>query len=131
MITYALTLFANGLCNFFLIPEYGALGACLASFLSEVFVFVVVLLFARKYQHYRIDKYNVVVVSLSSILMLFAVVFFENNIGNNLLKVIIGVLVGVSVFTSVNVIAKNEFFVDILVSKSKIIIHRLFGKKAE
>lgn len=119
MISYALTLTTNVIVNLLLIPGFGALGACIASLISEVLVFFFVLIFARKYQDYNIDLQNFVVVLISSIIMMISVVFVENMIAFPLYKLFIGIPVGMAVFTILNIIAGNSFLTKILLQRSK------------
>ena len=127
MFSYAVTLAVNLVCNLLLIPEYGAFGACIASFISEIVVFVFVLCFARKYQNYRIDKYNAVVVIISSLVMLASVLLVQTLTENLILKLLIGTATGVLVFVVLNIITRNSFFKDEFMGKIKDLLSKNRG----
>ena len=119
MIAYAVTLFINAFANLMLIPSYGAFGACLASFISEIFCFVFVLIFARRYQEYSIDRRNCIVVAVSSLIMMGIVILVESYIVVPVIELLVGILVGVLSFIIMNLVSGNNYIAKMLLSKIK------------
>ena len=117
MISYAITVVLNCLLNVMLIPGYGVVGACIASLISELFVFVLVLIFARKYFSVSIDRHNVFVVFITSIIMMMIVLSVESVVDSDLMKLLLGVSTGFLFFVVANLLFNKEFFVDGLVNR--------------
>ena len=128
MVVYSLTVMINGICNFFLIPVWGALGACIASLISEIFVFVLVLFFSSKYRSFSIDCRNLIVVTLSSLIMVLVVVFVIGTITNLFLRLIGGTVLGIVVFFSLNIAASNSFLKEEIINR---IITRVFVRRGD
>ena len=112
MIAYFITLVINFVNNMLLIPRYGALGASIASVISEVVVFVIVIAAARKYQSYRLNVRNLVVVILSSLVMCGGVVCFVYLADSAWVQLIGGAGLGAVLFALINILGKNNFVLD-------------------
>lgn len=112
MIAYFITLVINFVNNMLLIPRYGALGASIASVISEVVVFVIVIAAARKYQSYHLNVRNLVVVLLSSLVMCGGVVCFVYLADSAWVQLIGGAGLGAVLFALINILGKNNFVLD-------------------
>lgn len=112
MKAYFITLVINFINNLLLIPRYGALGASVASLISEIVVFVLVLFAARKYQDYRLNVRNLVVVSISSILMFGVVIGFGFLVKIPWVQLFGGAGFGVAIFALINLFGRNTFIID-------------------
>lgn len=114
MISYFVTMIINFINNIILIPWLGALGASIASLISEVLAFVIVLFYSRKYINVHIDRTNII--SMISGCCLMTIILMLINYINmpEFLTLIISVLLGVFIFLGVNLVFKNRFLGDIL-----------------
>ena len=120
MIAYFITLAVNFINNLLLIPRYGALGASVASLISEIVVFLIVLFAARKYQNYRLNVRNLVVVSISSILMFFAVAGFGFLVKIPWAQLFGGAGIGVAIFALINLAGRNSFIIYPIISRGEL-----------
>ncbi len=109
MISYLITMAVNFVNNLILIPKYGALGASIASLISEIIVFILVFAVARKYQHYRIDIKNLVVTLISAAVMFGVVIGFIHVFDNMAVKLFGGAAAGALVFLLMNILFGNSF----------------------
>lgn len=116
MIAYTITMAINFGNNMILIPRYGALGASVASLLSEIIVFVLVYVQARKYQAYEINRRNIVVTLISTIAMTTFVAAIQMLVDDDKIKLFGGALAGVIVFFLLSILLKNTFMTDELLS---------------
>ena len=112
MISYFITLAINFVNNMILIPRYGALGASIASLISEIVVFVIVFFAARKYQSYKLNVRNLLVVGISSVLMFCAVMSFCYLFKTPWVQLLGGTLIGGVVFVLINLSGRNMFLID-------------------
>lgn len=117
MVSNFAALFVNIALNLLLIPRYGAFGASVASLVSEVFVFVLVLCLSRKLQLYKINYRNLISVAVASAAMAVAVLFIEASVHPDLPAFIAGMAAGVLVFVIINHVMRNSFFSDLLISR--------------
>lgn len=109
MVAYTITMVLNFINNMILIPRFGALGASIASLISEIIVFGIVLLSSRKYQDYKINLKNLIASVISAVIM-FAVVFgFQAVFKGTVIRLIGGTVVGAFVFLALNVAFRNDF----------------------
>lgn len=109
MITHAVTVLINFLLNLVLIPAMECEGASIASLISEFLGFLIVYSVARKYQSYKLNGRNAVIVIVSSVVMAVAVIFFAGIFENMMIKLFGGALLGVVIFLVINVIFRNTF----------------------
>jgi O-antigen/teichoic acid export membrane protein len=109
MISYMITLFVNGINNLLLIPKYGALGASVASLISEIIVFAIVIVRSRKYQNYKLNIRNLVVTTIASLAMFGSVIGFSYLVEPMRLQLVGGILLGGSVFAALTLLLKNNF----------------------
>lgn len=124
MVAYTITMVLNFINNLILIPRFGALGASIASLISEIIVFGIVLMRSRRYQHYKFNMKNLIISAIASIIM-FAVVFgFQAVFKGDVIRLLGGTLVGVFVFVTLNIVFKNDFltgrFLRVLYRKLKL-----------
>lgn len=112
MISYFITLAINFVNNMIMIPRYGALGASIASLISEIVVFVIVFFAARKYQSYKLNVRNLLVVGISSVLMFCAVMGFCYLFKTPWVQLLGGTLIGGVVFVLINLSGRNMFLID-------------------
>jgi O-antigen/teichoic acid export membrane protein len=114
MIAYTVTMVLNFINNLILIPRFGALGASIASLISEIVVFGLVLASSRKYQNYRINMKNLIASAVASVIM-FAVVFgFQAVFKGSVIRLLGGTVVGAFVFVMINAAFKNDFMAKIV-----------------
>ena len=118
-LSHMLALLVNIALNSVLIPAYGAIGASIASLLSELFVFVLVVLLSRKLLKFRIDIKNLVVVLAASVLMLLSVMTLVKMIEPMWLSFIVGIVAGMTVFVLVNIIVHNSFLFEVMLNRMK------------
>ena len=112
MVAYAVTLAINFVNNIILIPRFGAVGASVASLISEIIVFIIVIIPAAKYQDYKPDTRNLISAVCASLIMT-AVIYAEQLlISSPLLCLIIGTVSGVAIFAGLNLLFRNRFFTD-------------------
>ena len=109
MISYMITLFVNGINNLLLIPKYGALGASVASLISEIIVFAIVIVRSRKYQDYKLNIRNLIVTTIASLAMFGSVIGFSYLVEPMWLQLVGGILLGGSVFAALTLLLKNNF----------------------
>ena len=109
MITHAVTVLINFLLNLVLIPAMECEGASIASLISEFLGFLIVYSVARKYQSYKLNGRNAVIVIVSSVDMAVAVIFFAGIFENMMIKLFGGALLGVVIFKVIKVIFRNTF----------------------
>lgn len=119
MVSNFAALFVNIGLNALLIPRYGALGASVASLISEIFVFVLVLCLSRKLQLYKADYRNLFSVIVSSAVMSVTVLIIETKVTPVLSAFIAGMAAGVLVFVVMNLIMHNTFFSVLLINRIK------------
>lgn len=113
MISYLITMAVNFVNNLILIPKYGAFGASIASLISEIIVFILVFIAARKYQHYKLDLKNLVVTLISTAVMFGAVIGLIRFFDNQVVRLFGGAATGAAVFFLLNVLFGNSFLKDI------------------
>ncbi len=119
MITHAVTVLINFLLNLVLIPVMECEGASIASLISEFLGFLIVYSVARKYQSYKLNGRNAVIVIVSSVVMAVAVIFFAGIFENMMIKLFGGALLGVVIFLVINVIFRNTFLLEELKAARK------------
>lgn len=117
MISNFTALFVNVVLNLLFIPRYGALGASAASLVSEVFSFVLLLYLSRKLQLYKINLRNLISVTVSSAVMAAVVLVVEDKVSPDLPAFVAGMTAGVSFFVIMNLIMRNSFLNDLLMSR--------------
>ena len=117
MVSNFAALFVNIVLNVLLIPRYGAFGASVASLISEVFVFILVLYLSRKLQLYKADYRNLFSVMISSAVMSVTVLIIESVVSPVLLAFIMGMAAGVLIFVVMNLIMSNSFFSVLLINR--------------
>ena len=119
MITHLVTVAINFGLNMFFIPWLSNVGAALASLISEFLGFLIVYAVAVKYQSYKLNGRNGVIVIAASVVMAIAVIFFNGIFKNNIIKLFGGALLGVIIFLAINVIFRNSFLFEELKAARK------------
>ena len=107
--------FTGGLMNIALnslfIPNYGMIGAAIASLAAEISVLIIHLFFSNKFIHIYWDKeyYKSILIGLSG--MIFVVVLCKKHINSIFLSVFASVLMGVAVYFYILLKCKNKFLI--------------------
>lgn len=109
MRSYFVTLIINIVSNAILIPKFGAEGAAVASVVSEIIAFVVVLWFSRRYFKINGKKRTIGKTIVCSIVMGCCIlpVFFVDNL-SPFLKVVIEAIAGIFVFVAIGLFIKHD-----------------------
>lgn len=106
--------------NLLLIPQYGAMGAAIATVCAESVVTLTQFMFARHYFVWR----NIVIHSAQCIVavicMGFAVYFVMSFFSSYFFKLIVGICAGVIVYFTVLFLLKNKFLFEITKIKSSL-----------
>ena len=119
VIPHFIALFINFVLNYFMIPRWGALGASIASLITEICIIVLVLILTLKVHHYGLNVRNLIKVTVSSVLMFAAVVFIVRMIEPALPGMILGIITGIVVYIGINVLLHNTFLVNDLLRRIK------------
>ncbi|MCI9571677.1 MAG: flippase [Lachnospiraceae bacterium] len=107
--------FTGGLMNIALnslfIPNYGMIGAAIASLAAEISVLIIHLFFSNKFIHIYWDKeyYKSILIGLSG--MIFVVVLCKKHINSIFLSVFASVLMGGAVYFYILLKCKNKFLI--------------------
>ena len=117
VIPHFIALFVNFILNFYMIPRWGALGASIASLITEICIIVLILILTLKVHHYGLNVKSLITVIASSLLMSVAVVFIIRMIKPVLPGMILGIIAGIVVFIGINVLFHNTFLVNDLLKR--------------
>ena len=124
MKSYFLIMVVNFLCNYLLIPIYGAVGASIASVLSEILAFIFVYFFSKKYLKNALNLKAFVGTTISSFIMGILVFKFSRIVIPRTLLLVFCVLVGIIIYLFANAILGNPAFLELNAQ-----IKRYFSRK--
>lgn len=105
---------SNIILNIFLIPALGVVGSAIATFVSEFVVLVVQCVAGRKYLPFKIRDVRFLNYIFATLLMVVVIYLLNVLIANNVLKLILGVLVGMLVYGASLYVLKDELFLEML-----------------
>lgn len=113
---------SNFTLNLILIPKYQAFGAAVATVTAESLVSATQLFFARKYFEIKRFFISMIKYLFNAGIMAVAVYFSVKICQNQVLKLIIGILVGISVYGLILIVEKNPIIFELMSSiRNKIL----------
>lgn len=95
--------------NMVLIPRYGATGAAAGTLVAEFTVTAVQLVFARKYISYKSLSVHFLKVVIAALIMALCVYFVSCHLENLLLKIAVGIILGVLVYSILILLLRDRF----------------------
>lgn len=105
----------NLVINVILIPKFAALGACIATVCSEVLITILQSFLSRKEINFKIFLKPVLYFIFSGLIMFISIQFIGQFIENNLVMIIVEVILGVTIYSSLNL----KYITEVLLSKRK------------
>lgn len=105
---------SNFTLNFFLIPRYGALGAAIATLVSESIVTIVQIILANRYLPWKSTFVNFFQCTIATIIMAVSVKIVSEIKCANIINLIVLILTGVVSYGLVLIIFKNTFLMEFI-----------------
>ena len=110
--------------NLLLIPHYGAIGAAIATVIAEFTAMFIQVIYLRKIIINKKSILNFVQFFISSIFMILIIVTLNKIISNNIIQIIVGILLGIIVYSLSLIIFHNFFFYEIINNIKKLDIFK-------
>lgn len=120
MVSYIITCVVNFINNIIMIPQMGALGASIASVISELIVFMFVFYYSRNYFQIEDKKSfvkNTSAVITGTLLMSLWLVGCNNVLDNIYIHLIVGFIVSVVIYFVTNIAFGNTLILDFLLRR--------------
>ena len=114
MRAYFITMLVNCVNNYFLIPKYGAFGAAIASVISEIIVFVMVLRKSKKYVLLQIDFIEILKVMLAVGVMGLVLYIISFSFSATAINLLSSTFIGVLTYVLVCYFTKCKYFFEIV-----------------
>lgn len=102
----------NMVLNFLLIPDYGAIGASIASVISEVMISVILLFNARKVVNIKILLKNGVKPLAASIIMLIGLICMESRMKSSFVSSIVMIFTGIIIYGSIMLLFRDSLIIE-------------------
>ncbi len=119
----------NTILNFGLIPVYGAVGACMASVISEVVISIVLLFNARQIINIRKMVKNGGKPLMSSIIMLLLLKQIEIRMDSTFISTFVQIIAGIIIYGIMMVLLKDSFVMNEMNRIYAAIVTYGFGRK--
>lgn len=113
-VTYFLGMLLNILLNYILIAKYNAIGASIASVISEMFICFMLFIFARKEYIYKCNITFFMSELVSSLILIFTILIVQYFFKNIYIRLIIEVIVGGAIYIISCIASKNEIIYTII-----------------
>ena len=117
-IVYFTGMLINCFLNAFLINDYGAKGAAVASVISEAYICIILFIYSKKLYDFEINRHFVFSLLGSAIFMGIGVMTIQyvlvSKSVNEFLILCLGVLTGVTIYVGLSIVSRNEVTVYLL-----------------
>lgn len=107
-VIYLTAMIGNVIMNFFLIRSNGAVGAAIASVISEFYIMCVLYIIAKKYCTFKIGTGYLLSIVISCALLIAIVLIVYCFVDSSVIKLFLSIVLGVSVYFMAGFITKNK-----------------------